>query len=806
MLQKAQAELEARLKRAEGLGGPGKDSFTAAQLRATLAQVRAVTAHLKANMETVVTSQAKSAAGWAADSAVSYLKRAEQHFKGSTERLNLEGARVIDKAVAGANTSVLRRLLEGPDDRKKGGILQRYGEAVVTNFEERLQQRLVQKKPLDEVRAELIQDSPFLQGAPAHWAERIVRTEVMHAENTAILSSIHQADEQMGDMVKIISSTFDGRTGSDSYAVHGQIRRPKESFDSWFGSYAAPPDRPNDRSVVVPHRISWPIPASLKWKSDSEISARWHAERRKGSPPVRPKMTTVPIEEFGKPQPLPKSQAQPPTIEKQPIAEQDRKRPLAWQPKHPIAEVERPLPRMAPERVSAAPILHTPEPKFNPVLTKVSGQSGSNPGGVYEGTDGVQRYVKFYKDPAQAVGEHLAASLYADLGLGGLKTITFQHDDGTAFASEILPEVKTLGSLGSKLTKAQAMKALEGFAADVLTANWDAAGLGLDNMVLDREGNVRRIDNGAAFLTRAQGARKPVHALENVTEWETLFDPNKNPGYAKLAKAAGVTGPEGLKTSILKTNEKIQSIANAPGGWAKYVTDRAHGMSTADQQQIVDMLEARSEFLRVKAVELGAKKPTKPRAAKGAPKPPKPISRQEINDGKVDYLNKLWPSTHYLNGQPQLSALKAYTGSSYRPMNEHLLGKNPDSYVAELVQKTQDLLIAAKKEGHAVKGVVLRGIAVSDDVLAKINASETMCFEAFTSTTVNRTVAEGFAHARVGRPHKVLFQIRQSSAIPVDKVSVNGGEAEALLPHGARFRVVSRAVKDGFNVIDLEEI
>jgi len=121
----------------------------------------------------------------------------------------------------------------------------------------------------------------------------------MGAYNRAGWEAIREADAQLGDMVKIVSETFDSRTGADSFAVHGQIRRPEEAFEWWDGLYHHPPNRPNDRATVVPHRVSWPIPPALAWRSQGEITARWHMEGRRGSPPDRPKMTTIPLGQFG---------------------------------------------------------------------------------------------------------------------------------------------------------------------------------------------------------------------------------------------------------------------------------------------------------------------------------------------------------------------------------------------------------------------------------------------------------------------------------------------------------------------------
>lgn len=293
MLQRAQRDLEQRLRQAEGLRGAGTDSFTATQLRATLAQVRDVLRTLKPDLKTTITDAAKGTAEQAVSGTVEYLRAAEQRFRGVSAPLALREAEMLDRVAKGTEASVLRRLMTDPQDPASQGILDRYGENVVGAFEEQLQLRFLARKPWAEVRDALVQESPFLQGKPAHWAERIVRTEVMGANNRAGWESIREASREFDDMVKVLSATFDNRTAADSYAVHGQIRRPSEAFASWYGLFQHPPDRPNDRGVVVPHRLSWPLPATLKQKSDGEVLARWRWEGRKGSPPPRPKMSTV---------------------------------------------------------------------------------------------------------------------------------------------------------------------------------------------------------------------------------------------------------------------------------------------------------------------------------------------------------------------------------------------------------------------------------------------------------------------------------------------------------------------------------
>lgn len=320
LLQRAEAELRGKLS-AVGSTKEDDEPFTIMRLRATLAQVRDVVSSLKHGMKGELVRTGKETAEAESAELLEYLNRAEKRFKGiSTQALGLDQARVVDRAVAGAESSVLRRIETDPNHRGNPGVLDRYGGNVIQNFEETLQMRLVTRAPWADVREQITRSSPFLRQAPAHWAERITRTEVMHANNTAALETIKAADEELDGMCKILSCTFDGRTGADSVAVHGQIRRVSEPFESWNGSFQAPPDRPNDRASVVPHREGWPIPAGLAWKSAGDIAAAWAREGRKGSPPGRPKMTTVDLKKFQpwaapadepKPEPQPEPEPQP---------------------------------------------------------------------------------------------------------------------------------------------------------------------------------------------------------------------------------------------------------------------------------------------------------------------------------------------------------------------------------------------------------------------------------------------------------------------------------------------------------------
>lgn len=302
LLERSASELERRLESVHP--SLGADTFTVTQLRASLEHVRAVLRLTTLpDLSEAVLGATEEAAAEGARRTMAYLAAADRAFRGTAAPLAIRPASMMDAAMMGNRSSVLTRLVHGVERRRdprtrrrknvRTGILARYGMETVGHFEEELRAGMVAGTPWIEMRERITRHSPFLQGAPKHWAHRIVRTEVMSSYNAASHRTIKKASETLGGMLKILSATFDDRTGADSYAVHGQVRRPDEDFESWFGDYEHPPNRPNDREVVVPHRQRWELPEYLEPRSDDEVEDAWEQERRKGPPPERPLMSTV---------------------------------------------------------------------------------------------------------------------------------------------------------------------------------------------------------------------------------------------------------------------------------------------------------------------------------------------------------------------------------------------------------------------------------------------------------------------------------------------------------------------------------
>ncbi len=82
---------------------------------------------------------------------------------------------------------------------------------------------------------------------------------------------------------------------------------------------------------------------------------------------------------------------------------------------------------------------------------QIGGQGGSNPGGVYRGADGVERYVKFYNDPAQAHGEALANTIYNALGLSAPKSVVVDRGGSAVFASNLIKDEEIIARVFTNL-------------------------------------------------------------------------------------------------------------------------------------------------------------------------------------------------------------------------------------------------------------------------------------------------------------------------------------------------------------------
>lgn len=232
---------------------------------------------------------------------------------------------------------------------------------------------------------------------------------------------------------------------------------------------------------------------------------------------------------------------------------------------------------------------------------QIGGPQGSNPGGMYKGQDGNYRYVKFYSDGKQARGEYLANRVYQSLGINAPSSSLFEKD-GKSVIANLQLEGKTAQQMGA-LSPEQAKQFMNGFAADVLTANWDAVGTGKDNVFVSKSGDVYRLDQGGTFLKRAQGGDKPDSVLNQITELKNFLSPAVNKHYADVASLAGVKTHTdlGSKTGTTSFEDQVKNILalrEKYGSWDKFIDTKVPEMPVAEKQKIASMMEARTNLLQ----------------------------------------------------------------------------------------------------------------------------------------------------------------------------------------------------------------
>lgn len=980
----AEADLMSRISSMKS----GSGTFTDVHLRSTLAQVRAVTQGLVDQMTGTLADEADSMANMAAGGTVDYMVAADNAFRGTgTTPLAFREASVLDSAKMGARSSFLRRIgWSGEDEdhadpdahRGKQGVLHRYGMNTIGEFEKILRVGVVTRKSIDQVREDLTGASTFLQGKPRFWAERVARTEMMGAYNRASWESQREIGAQLDDeMVKILCATFDNRTAADSYAVHGQIRRPDEAFQTWYGFMQHPPARPNDREIVVPHHISWQLPDYLKAKSDGEVLMRWMFEGHKDGIPARPNMTTVPLDQFGKP-PTPKDKEgadldptegmedmiakgklagdigddalqehgpdQPTNLgtdfeegEAPPDEDDDWPEPIDGDaivnqlppgrnsnvvkhgmkhvPKMPWegwTEAENNListlidqgAELSPEAVNpedvvlkgdemsqvqaqygvkdsiagyesrvsivktdgvyyaysgqanalgakllgkpsvAATILDLDNPMMkanfpslnipeaialdadNIMATKTGEKKGSNDGGFFTGKDGKQRYVKEYKDPAQANCENIANQLYRKIGLSAPDSTVFDKDGHIFYAHELV-DGQTLSKHG--LTKPIANKILDGFAADILLGNRDVIGLSNDNILIRPDGSIHRLDNGGSLLMRANAGKKGLADLHTLKEWDGFFNEDLNT-YGKVLKEAGVNTHAAMKKQLVAGIDQITALKKAEGGWSKFVDSIAKGMNPEDRKSIIDMLDKRTSLLEEKRALLVKKAPPKPKALVlepgmwgpsqvstyenllAQPKRIAPEEKTSTPDGKPvgAYKSDAAAALMAHTTEKQRSSITSFTGSSYgnirkasRMTKEKYAKENygSDSSYDNNRKHAENIEAAFNSipDDKRIEGTVFRGIrvprATANSMLANNATPHLPGQGAMFSTTRTQERSQSFLHNGDGDTH-VLFVIAQKSGVAVETISGVAHENEILMSGQTKCRLTDHYLTD----------
>lgn len=152
---------------------------------------------------------------------------------------------------------------------------------------------------------------------------------------------------------------------------------------------------------------------------------------------------------------------------------------------------------------------------------------------------------------------------------------------------------------------------------------------------------------------------------------------------------------------------------------------------------------------------------------------------------------------HPLNSD-DLAALAHYTGPGYQDLNFALREGALDASQ----QARVDALHQALEKLPTYEGAVVRGTNLPADVLDQYRPGEIITESAFTSTSVDHTVAQSPTFAG-----NTEFRIWSTTGRDVSSVSMFPGEQEILFPAGSKFYVINKTVdpQTGRTIIEMIE-
>lgn len=256
---RAQAELVRKVSRLGG-GTP----FTAHTLNLMMAQVKAGQIRLAAQMAGELGDVSKDAQVEALGGVITDIKRMERKFAGTTPVLRIEEASRFAGVIDQRRTSLLKMHKTS---------MARYGSLLVGQMEDQLSLGLASGDSTDEAIGRI------QKTAGNEWwqAERIVRTETAWAYNATNADGVKAVRKDVPDIwqrwtehVSDDGTPLDDRVGEDSIVMHGQVAEPGGRFTMpvdpkvhaslWNKSWLHPPNRPNDRAVLVPWSPRWGAP------------------------------------------------------------------------------------------------------------------------------------------------------------------------------------------------------------------------------------------------------------------------------------------------------------------------------------------------------------------------------------------------------------------------------------------------------------------------------------------------------------------------------------------------------------------
>lgn len=240
---------EIRQELVERLSRTNSQSFTAQHLRGVLAQVNGAIAAANRKLAGDMFESSFRAAKEGLHDLFKEINVFDEKFTGAVTPINLNAALVAQDT---ANHLVTKYKTN----------LDAYG----TNLSAGIANGLFSATIGETSYAEVVGRIGQFFSAEQWKLHRIVRTELHNIYNVGKINGMNELageDGDIPDLMKTLMHPMDARTGDDSKyaATLGLVANINEPFVYiWKGqqrTFMAPPDRPNDRAILVPYRTEW---------------------------------------------------------------------------------------------------------------------------------------------------------------------------------------------------------------------------------------------------------------------------------------------------------------------------------------------------------------------------------------------------------------------------------------------------------------------------------------------------------------------------------------------------------------------
>lgn len=234
--------------RLDALDSRGKDdTFTAQKTRGALLQVESALATMTKNLNSDLNAASLDVAGMGIENLVREIEKWNEHFTGALIPINIDAV-----AVATDTSNFLFNQREAS--------LEAYSAAIRSKMAYAITDAAIAEVTMSELNANI---GKFFLGE--EWViQRLVRTELHNIYNRGKINGMFDIREKsIPDLQKTLFHPMDKRTGKDSKRLAANnpiVDLDKPFIENSTGKtleYMAPPNRPNDRAILIPFRTAW---------------------------------------------------------------------------------------------------------------------------------------------------------------------------------------------------------------------------------------------------------------------------------------------------------------------------------------------------------------------------------------------------------------------------------------------------------------------------------------------------------------------------------------------------------------------